>query len=307
MENITWDVVNDKEEERSSSGRPVGCPPAADEPSLAKRPVEQEVIECDLDDHMQLIVNFGDTCEDVETIDYQENITCQYADAADMFEIFVANLISDIHAHEKHQANLFEEEMVGENDCTVNAEEEKVDTPPSKFDDLEHMIMALDDNDQQEENLNIVEKIRKRLAGMLRVRKGLTVDSGAADHVMPIGWLPAILFAIVQSIGSRMGLHYVAADGTIIPNVGQQHVKFMTTEGTWMGILFQLAAINKPLVSVSKLIEDGYQVIFDDAGSYILHKKTKNIVRMRKQKGVFVIDCYVNKPAEPTEGFSRPR
>ena len=74
-----------------------------------------------------------------------------------------------------------------------------------------------------------------------------------------------------------------------------------------MGLLFQLAAINKPLVSVSKLIEDGYQVIFDEAGSYILNKKTKKVVRMRKQKGVFVIDCYVTKPADANEDFSRPR
>ena len=54
--------------------------------------------------------------------------------------------------------------------------------------------------------------------GMVKVRKSLTVDSGAADHVMPIGWL--LMFLAVKSFGSIRGLHYVAADGTRIPNVG---------------------------------------------------------------------------------------
>ena len=152
--------------------------------------------------------------------------------------------------------------------------------------------------------MSLVEKIKKKLSGMMKVRRGLTVDSGAADHVIPIGWLPTILFAVMQSIGSKAGLHYVAANGHRIPNVGQQLVRFMTIDGTWMEIMFQLAAINKPLVSVSKLIGDGYKVVFDESNSYILHKQTKKIIRMRLEKGVFVIDCYVKKPAE---GFSRPR
>ena len=136
-----------------------------------------------------------------------------------------------------------------------------------------------------------------------KIKKGLTVDSGAADHVMPIGWL--ILLKVLSSVGSRCGLHYVAADGTRIPNVGQQLVRFMTLDGTWTELMFQLAAINKPLVSVSKLIENGYKVVFDDDNSYILHKKTKKIIKMRKERGVFVVDAYISKL--PEQGFSRRR
>ena len=101
------------------------------------------------------------------------------------------------------------------------------------------------------------------------------------------------------------GLHYVAADGTRIPNVGQQLVKFMTLDGTWTEFLFQIAAINKPPVSVSKLNEAGYKVVFDENNSYIMNKKTKKVIKMKKEKGVFVIDAYV--PKELETGFSRPR
>ena len=73
---------------------------------------------------------------------------------------------------------------------------------------------------RNEKSLSLAQKLKRKLLGMVRIMKGLTVDSGgAADHVMPIAWL--ILFIFVKSIGSIRGLHYVAADGTRIPNVGQ--------------------------------------------------------------------------------------
>ena len=40
---------------------------------------------------------------------------------------------------------------------------------------------------------------------------------------------------------------------------------------TWF---FQVAGINKPLVSVSMLITDGWRVIFDEERSDLLHKAT---------------------------------
>ena len=97
----------------------------------------------------------------------------------------------------------------------------------------------------------------------------------------------------------------MAADGTRIPNAGQQLIKFMTLDGTWTELLFQIAAINKTLVSVSKLNEAGYKVVFDENNSYTMHKKTKRVIKMKKEKGVFVIDAYV--PKKPEAGFSKLR
>ena len=157
--------------------------------------------------------------------------------------------------------------------------------------------------DANDKDISIVHKLRKKIAGMVKIRKGLTVDSGAADHVMPIGWL--IMFMVMKSIGQIRGLCYVAANGSRIPNAGEQHVRFMTLDGTWTELVFQLAGINKPLISVSKLIEAGYRVVFDEENSYIMHKKTRKIIKMTKERGVFVIDAYVQK--SPDAGFTRPR
>ena len=118
---------------------------------------------------------------------------------------------------------------------------------------------------------------------MIREKKGLTIDSGAADHVMPLGWLAWII--VMASAGSMKGLHYVAASGTRIPNKGQQIVRFLTENGTWAQWVFQVAAINKPLVSVSKLIDDGWRVVFDEEASYLTLKKTGNVINIRRERG----------------------
>ena len=151
-------------------------------------------------------------------------------------------------------------------------------------------------------------QLKKKLQSMIRVKKGLTIDSGAADHVMPLGWLAWIL--VVASAGSLKGLHYVAASGTRIPNKGQQIVRFLTENGTWAQWVFQVAAINKPLVSVSKLIDDGWRVVFDEEASYLKHKKTGNTINIRRERGVFVVDAFVDaaNPKQKNEGqvFTRP-
>ena len=151
--------------------------------------------------------------------------------------------------------------------------------------------------------MSLGEKLRMRIQNMIKVRKGFTIDSGAADHVMPIGWLAWIL--VVASLGQLKGLHYVSASGTRMPNKGQQVIKFLTHGGTWASWTFQLAAINKPLVSVSKLIDDGWRVVFDDEASYLIHKKTKRTIQLQRERGVFTIDAFVDPADSADAPFSR--
>ena len=44
--------------------------------------------------------------------------------------------------------------------------------------------------------------------------------------------------------------------------------------------------------------------MFDDEGSYLLHKKTKKIIRMDRTRGVFTIEAYV-EPENTEPVFSR--
>ena len=103
--------------------------------------------------------------------------------------------------------------------------------------------MSSGNESENEKILSLAQRLKRKVLGMVKIRMGPTVNSGAADHMMPIGWL--IMLAVMQSIGSRRGLHDVVADGTRIPNVGLQLVKFMAFDGTWTEVMFQIASISK--------------------------------------------------------------
>ena len=107
---------------------------------------------------------------------------------------------------------------------------------------------------------------------------------------MPIGWI-AFLVTMV-SAGSLRGFQYVAASVSRIPNKGQQLLKFMSKQGVIAALTFQMAKVNKPLASVAKLIDYDYRVVFDKTGSFILNKKDVSIMRLRRERGVFVLDAY---------------
>ena len=119
---------------------------------------------------------------------------------------------------------------------------------------------------------------------------------------MPIGWI-AFLVTMV-SAGSLRGLHYVAANGSRIPNEGQQLLKFMSKEGVTAALTFQISKVNKPLASVAKLIDDSYRVVFDKTGSFVLNKKDCSFMRLRREQGVFVLDAYVSQ--DPTKSIAKP-
>ena len=151
--------------------------------------------------------------------------------------------------------------------------------------------------------------IGEKLAGMFRVRRGLTVDSGAADSVYPRSWVRAALIMI--SKGMREGLNYIAASGQKIPNKGEFNLKFWTKEGDSTSLVFQLADINKPLMSVSHATDNDYCVVFNQHNgvdvSYILHKPTDKVMRLRRERGIFILDAWTEEEiGDELSSFIRP-
>ena len=52
---------------------------------------------------------------------------------------------------------------------------------------------------------------------------------------------------------------------------------------------------------MSKLVDEGYEVVFSEKESYILHVESGKKILMKRERGVFVIDAFAN----PSEDFSR--
>ena len=83
---------------------------------------------------------------------------------------------------------------------------------------------------------------------------------------------------------------------------------FQDKDGNVHSWVFQVAAINKVLASVSALVDSGHRVVFDQDPetktdlSFIVNKRTNQSIRMRRERNVWVIDAFINDDTV----FSRP-
>ena len=150
-------------------------------------------------------------------------------------------------------------------------------------------------------NREAVSENRKRAGvkeSFLKLRRGITMDSGAANNVMPRRMIMNKK-GIRPSKGPRSGVHYVAANNGRIPTEGEHDFKFMTNEGDEETMTFQVAEVNKALGSISYLVDKGYKVVFDqdeETGkdiSHMFNKKTGKCVRFRRERNVWILDAYI--------------
>ena len=129
------------------------------------------------------------------------------------------------------------------------------------------------------------------------------VDSGAEESVAPPGFFAA---AVVPSPMSRAGFRYRAANGSRIKNVGQQRVAFTTSEGHHAVMPFQVAEVERPLISVAQLTSAGHRVVLGDAGGQIVHEKSGRTIELVRRGDVYLLMMTEGRlPPEVALGFPR--
>ena len=127
------------------------------------------------------------------------------------------------------------------------------------------------------------------------------VDSGAEDTVFPPSAVPPD--AVEPSVMSKKGLKYTAANGAAIANLGQLMLRFAASNGSICAMPAQVAEVQKPLVSVSRLAEAGNDVIFGEAGGVIRHRASGRELPLRKSGNVYYLDMQLSPPGKPS-GFA---
>ena len=150
-----------------------------------------------------------------------------------------------------------------------------------------------------------------------KLKRGITADSGAGDPVIPRRMVN--IRKIVPSAGSKRGLHYVSATNHRIPNVGEVNLEFETSEGFSEKIRFQVADVNKALLSISDRVDHRCRVVFDqdeETGediSHIFDKVSRRKMKLDRVGKVWVLDCSVTEDFLPdglvpksSQGFTRP-
>ena len=69
----------------------------------------------------------------------------------------------------------------------------------------------------------------------------------------------------------------------------------VTENGVARGMTAQVCAVNKTLMSVSKIAKAGNRVVFDDEGSYIEDKVTGERLWMTEVGGMYSIKLWVSR------------
>ena len=99
----------------------------------------------------------------------------------------------------------------------------------------------------------------------------VTVDSGACDTVMP---LSACSFKIIPSFQSKNEMEYEVANGASIPNLGERRCLMLTPGAQEVKrITFQVANVHKPLLSVTRAADAGYDCLLTDKGGWLIPRE----------------------------------
>ena len=129
----------------------------------------------------------------------------------------------------------------------------------------------------------------------------ITVDSGAYDTVMPAATCGHI--SIVSTPESRGGLEYEVANGECIPNLGERRCLMMTENShTMKRITFQCADVHKPLLSVSRVSDLGYECTLNEKGGRLTDMVTADIVPIHRKGNLYVIRAWIKAD---DQGFGR--
>ena len=121
----------------------------------------------------------------------------------------------------------------------------------------------------------------------------ITVDSGAADNVCPVGWAPEFG---VKPCAPGTEQTFINASGAPIKHHGEKKVTLWAGEPGWermIGLPFQACDVKKPLMAVKKICEKGNIVQFGPKASdnFILNMTTKEKIWLKLERGQYIMEA----------------
>ena len=93
-------------------------------------------------------------------------------------------------------------------------------------------------------------------------------------------------------------------------NLGEKQCLLATAESNAEHkFTMQVADVNRALLSVSKAVDGGNSVVFDERWSYIEDKRTGERTTIKRSRGLYVLEAWVKqRPSDSGQaaGFARP-
>ena len=119
------------------------------------------------------------------------------------------------------------------------------------------------------------------------------IDSGAIDTVMP----PSVgnYFGLAETVMSRKGPGFRAANGTAIKHYGQRTMRGTTDQYKPINMTAQVADVKTTLGSVNQMLKAGNRVHFETGNCYIEHVPTGVRTEILEKNGTFEVGIWVPK------------
>ena len=117
-------------------------------------------------------------------------------------------------------------------------------------------------------------------------------------------------YDVLPSIGSREGQEYTSASGDTIPNLGEQVLNIVTTNGREGRVKYQVANVSRPLNSVSEICDAGdpyygQEVTFGRKGGKVVNLKIGEETLFPRVRGIYEFQFWVKPPDCQSQGFPR--
>ena len=134
-----------------------------------------------------------------------------------------------------------------------------------------------------------------------------TLDTGASAHAANRVDFPG--YEVVESPGSKAGQHFGCAGGKSLLNEGQMTVHMVSPlEETAISLCTQVTQVTRPLLSVTKMTEDGkLEVLCRRDKAVVRDLKGKILATFPKKNGLYVCMMKVKNPRyRHNQPFPRP-
>ena len=137
----------------------------------------------------------------------------------------------------------------------------------------------------------------------------IALDSGAGEHVA--NRKVAADYDVEESAGSRAGQHFIAAGGARIPNEGQFTLEMRSgglekKKGRDIKSTFHVAKVTRPLWSVGRICDEGFEVKFTNTEAYVMTKEGKEVCKFNRRGGLYIAELGLKNPKKPSPvGFQR--
>ena len=99
----------------------------------------------------------------------------------------------------------------------------------------------------------------------------------------------------IEGAAYQRGVKYEVANCVRIQNLGEKRFVGYSEGGQSREITAQVCDVNKPLLSVSKIVNAGNRVVFEGDGGYIEDLHSGERIWMRLQGGMYNIKMWVQR------------